>query len=57
MLTAIEQLLFYCNVVLAGYGECYGLVSISAHLPIHNLYPFFRVFYVIYITSIINLKF
>ena len=55
MLTAIEQLLFYCNIVLAGY-VCYGLVSMSAHLPIHNLYLFLEFFYVVYMMSIINLK-
>ena len=49
ILAGIEQLLFYCNVVLAGYVY-YGLVSMSAHLPIHNLYLFFSSFYVVYMT-------
>ncbi|MGH9980486.1 MAG: hypothetical protein ACRD6U_02900 [Nitrososphaeraceae archaeon] len=49
ILAGIEQLLFYCNVVLAGYVY-YGLVSMSAHLPIHNLYLFLGSFYVVYMT-------
>ncbi|HEX2405644.1 MAG TPA: hypothetical protein VHJ38_00430 [Nitrososphaeraceae archaeon] len=49
ILTGIEQLLFYCNVVLAGY-VCYGLVTMSAHLPIHNHNLFFSSFYVVYMT-------
>ena len=28
------------EVVLVCYGECYGLVLVSAHLPFHNHYLF-----------------